>query len=302
MLIMRSVIAQALKETLEEIIDDDTDGYESSADYKKFCETKSMSDAYEDDQEYGGPGLASEKAEGVAMATGTINEGYTTRYMARTFALKLHVTEEAMEDNKYERVIRAASRLKRSMWKTIDIDCTYMLARATNANYIGGDGVSLGSASHTLPDGGTWSNLLGTAASPSRAAVIAATSQIRKYPGHDGVTEGYQPKKVVCPTEQWAVWEGLVKSTKAPEAGQFNEINVVNSSLDLTVVPLKHWSNTTTNWGIITDADNGLNIRFRRKPRSRTWTDNAEEVMSYGISARWARGWSDARCFLFSDA
>lgn len=300
-MIFRSVIAQALKETLNDIIDDDSDGYESGADYKVWCDTKTMRDAWEDDQEYGGPGLASEKAEGEEMATGTINEGYTTRYMARTFALKLHVTEEAMEDNKYEKVIRAASRLKRSMYKTIDIDCTYMLARATNASYVGGDGVALGSTAHTLPDGGTWSNLLATAASPSRAAIIAATSQIRKFPGHDGITEGCEPKRVLCPTEQWAVWEGLLKSGKAPENNN-NEINVVNSSLNLTVKPLKHWANTTTAWGIQTDADNGMNIRFRRKPRSRSWVDNAEEVMSYGISARWARGWSDARSFLFSDA
>jgi hypothetical protein len=192
--------------------------------------------------------------------------------------------------------------LKRSMWKTVDIDCTHMLARAANSSYVGGDGVSLASASHTLPDGSTWTNTMATPASPSRAAVIVATSTIRKYPGHDGITEGNEPETIVCPTEQWATWAVLLDSAKAPEPGEFNAVNVLNTKLNLKVVPLKHWANTTTNWGVITDADNGLNLRWRRKPRSKTWVDNAEEIMTHGISARWARGWSDARCFFFSNA
>jgi len=260
-----------------------------------------MEDNYEDDLETGGPGLAAEKPEGSEIETGTIREGILTRYTARTFGLKLIITEEAIEDRKYPKVINAARRLKRAMWKTIDIDATNMLVRATNTAYTGGDNVPLASATHSLPSGGTFSNIMATPMSPSRAAVIIATSAIRKYPGHDGITEGYAPKTVVCPTEQWAVWEGLIKSTHAPEAGQFNEINVVNT-LGITVVPNQYWSNTTTNWGMITDADNGLNFRYRRRPRSKSWVDNDQGLMKYGIDARWSRGWSDARTIFFVNA
>lgn len=294
-------IYHALKNTLESIVDDKTDGYESSLDFTKFMKVRSMSDNYEDDLETGGPGLAAEIAEGEESPTGELREGYVTRYRPRKFGLRLVVSEEAIEDNKYDRVINAAGRLKRALYKTADIDATNILVRATSSSYPGGDGVALASASHTLPAGGTFSNLMATPMTPSRMAVIVATSQIKKFPGHDGITEGFNPVKVVYPTEQWAMWDGILMSDKAPEPGAFNEINVAKR-LNLTGVPLKFWDNTTTNYAFITDAENGLNFRWRRKPKSRTWVENSQELMQYSISARWARGWSDPRCVLFVDA
>jgi hypothetical protein len=300
--VFESTIANTLKDTLETIIDDKTDGYASGLLMKKWLEETTMKDAYEDDLEMGGPGLASEKAEGTEIPLGTLREGYITRYNARTFALKLIVTEEAMEDCKYDKVIQAAKRLKRAMYKTIDIDATNILVRMFNSSYVGGDGQPLCSSSHTLPHGGTFSNQLATPMSPSRMAVIIASTQAQLLPGHDGITEGYELKRVVCPVNQWAVWRGIVGSTHAPEAGNFNEINVVNSDLSLEVVPVKYWTNTTTNWAIFTDCENGVNMRFRRKPRSKTWVDNDNEQMKYAISARWARGWSDPRCVIGSNS
>lgn len=300
-LIFDSAIARALKKTLNSVITDDSDGYESGLIMPKFCKVGSMEDAYEDDVEYGGPGLATEKTEGSEMQSGTIREGAVTRYLARTFALKLAVTEEAMEDAKYPQVINAARRLKRAMFKTIDVDAALMLVRGFDSNYVGGDNVSLWSSSHTLPNGGTYSNTLATPMSPSRQAVIVATSMAKKLPGHDGIVEGYTPIGVTFPTEQWAVWSGLVNSEKAPEAGQFNEINVVNSDLRLKLVENKYWGNTTTNWAMLTDCDNGFKFLYRRRPRSRSWVDNNNEVMLYGISSRWSRGWSDPRCTIGSN-
>lgn len=296
--VFTGTIANTLKATLDNIVDDKTDGYEKSAILHRWMDEMKMSDHYEDDLESGGPGLASEKAEGQEMATGSIREGFITRYIARTFALKLIITEEAMEDKKYPKIINAASRLKRALWKTADIDATNILVRGFNTSYVGGDGQPLWSASHTLPHGGTFSNVMATPLSPSRAAVVVATSQIRKYPGHDGITEGYEPVKVVFPTEQWATWDGLLKSKMDPTAGAFNEINVVNQSLDITPVANKYWNNTTTQWAMLTDCEYKINFRWRRKPRGRSWVDNDNEVMKFGISSRWSRGWSDARCTL----
>lgn len=300
--VFTSTIANTLKETLNVIVDDKSDGVESGMIWKKWCDEQKMTDAYEDDLEMAGPGLASEKAEGTEIALGTMREGYTTRYMARTFALKMIITEEAMEDGKYKEAINLSKRLKRSMAKTMDIDATAMLMRAFNSDYVGGDGQPLCSSSHTLAHGGTFSNQLATPLSPSRMAVIVATTQMRLYPGHDGITEGAEPKRVLCPVAQWAVWRGILGSEYAPEAGEFNEINVVNKDLELELVPIKYWSNTTTNWIMQTDVENGLQMRIRRKMSGRAWTDNDNMVMKHSQSARWARGWSDPRSVLGSNA
>jgi hypothetical protein len=297
--VFTGTVFNSLKLTLDKIVDDDTQGYENKADMKKWIHEQKMTDNWEDDLESAGPGLASEKGEGMEIPTGTITEGYITRYIARTFGLKLIITEEAMEDKKYPKIINAAQRLHRAMWKTADIDATNIPIRAFNTGYVGGDGQPLCSASHTLARGGTFSNVMATPLSPSRAAVIIAKTAINRMPGHDGIIEGYNPVKVIYPTDQWATWEGLLKSKYAPEAGEFNEINVVNSSngsMDLTGVPLKYWTNTATNWIMLTDCDEKINFRWRRKPKSNSWVENSQELMQYSNTARWSRGWSEPRC------
>ncbi len=292
--VFTSTIPHALKETLDEIIDDNSDGYESKAVFTQWCDVRGMSDHYEDDLEMGGPGLATEKSEGQEISTGTIKEGVLTRYIARTFGLKLIVSEEAMEDNKYDKVIRAARRLKRSMWKTADIDATNMLSRMANTSYLGGDLQPLSSASHTLPHGGTFSNKMTVPMSPSHQALVQAYTAVMLYPGHDGIVEGNEITDILFPVAQWAVWEGLVGSKLRPDDGNFAEINVFEKRKP-NLVPIKYWLNTTTNWVCKTDADNGLQFRWRRRPRSNSWMDNDHTMMKYGITARWARGWSDPR-------
>ena len=139
-----STAFKTLKANLEEVITDDTDGIEKKAVYTKYMKTESMEDNYVDYLENGGPGLATEKAEGQALDVGSLYEGYQTRFIARKFGLVLQITEELDEDGKYnEKYIDAARRLKRAVWKTREVDCANIFNRATNAAYVGGDGLSL---------------------------------------------------------------------------------------------------------------------------------------------------------------
>lgn len=290
--VFTSTVARTLKPTLELIIMDKS--YENALIMPKWCEQRKMSDNYEDDLEFAGPGLVAEKAEGAEMAMGTLMEGVLTRYICRTYAMKLNITEEAIEDTKYERVLRAARHLVRSLYKTVEYDSSNMLVRAWNTGYPGGDGQPLCSASHTLPHGGTFSNTMAVPMTPSRQAVITARVATAKMVGHDGLREGYRLKKIVCPEDLADKWEVITGSPKAPEAGEFNAINVVNR-MNLQIVANPYWTTTTTNYIFITDAEGGLNWRWRRKARNRSWVANDEEVMCYGVSARWGRGWSNPR-------
>lgn len=297
-IITTSNIYKSLKAILDNIITDPVDSGKGDLLYTKWMDVKTMSDNYEIDQEVAGTLLLQEKAEGAPATVGSIQEGFEKRYIARTWALHLHIAEEALEDTKYDKYINAAKRLTRSAYKTQDIDATNILIRSTNTLFPGGDGQPLGSASHTLPYGGTWSNIADVYQTPSRTALIAAITKAGKYVSPNGITEGYLIKKVVCPLAQWAVWEGIVKTPERPEDNG-NEINVVGpkgSKKGIDIIPIKYLdAATTTMWGAITDADNGLQWRNRRKMRSRTWVDNDAEVMKHGISYRSDKGWSDPR-------
>lgn len=297
MAVFNSTVANGVKKTLDVIVTDANDTYMKAAVFPKFFKEESMPDYYVDDLEVGGPGLASEKDEGAPIAVGDIQEGYLTRYLARTFGLKIQVSEEAIEDSKYPKIIDAGKRLARAIHKTQEFDGANLLARAFNSSYTGGDGQPLVSTSHTLPSGGVFSNQMATPMSASRAALIQLVTQARKLPGHDGLVEGYNLKRILCPVDQWAVWEGVVGSGKVPESNN-NEINVINTQIKPTIVANQYWDTTTTQYIVQTDCDNGLVWKWRRRPKSRSWVDYDNHIINHSNSYRSTRGWSDPRCVI----
>lgn len=296
-----STIAATLKPTLDSIVDDDMVG--SPSVMQAFLIQKSMSDAYEDDQEFGGPGLASVRPEGSVTVLGGMRQGVTTRYLATEFGLRMNITRVAQEDGKYKEAIALGKRLKRSMVKTKEYEAALFLSRATDSNYPIGDGLSLANSAHTLPDGGTFSNTMATPVTPSETAVIVARAQARAMPGHDGLRgDGPILEKVVCPVEQEGEWEKLIYSKNAPAAGEYNAINVVNQRMSLQLVVNPFWNTTTSNYCFVTDNENGMQFRTRRKDTSKTWVVEDNDTIAYAITGRWAIGCSDARGLLFVNA
>jgi hypothetical protein len=299
-IVTTSAVYRSLKLTLEDIFTDSFENAKKNMCWPKYMPPSSMEDSYVDDLEMAGPGLLTEKPEAQDSAVGTIMEGFPTRYIARTFAMRLLISEEALEDEKYDQVLVQAKRLNYSAIKTQELDAANVLNRATNTSYVGGDGQPLASASHALPGGGTYSNTMTTPFAPSRAAVIIATTAIRKLPGPSGIIDNYMPTTVVFPVDQWAAWEGILNTPKVPESNA-NEINAVYTMLDIKPVAVPYWTNTT-NYLFKTDAPDGLTWKWRRKVRNRTWVDNDAEVMKYSISYRSARGWSNPRGVFFVNA
>lgn len=301
--IFTSTVAMNLKETLEEIITDKYDGVEADLDYPQWMMNRPMEDNHEDDQEYAGGGLMPEVPEGTEIPPLTITEGYTKRYQARKFAAKYMVTEEAMDDSKYPKVIQAIKRLKRSAFKTKDIDATNLLVRATNSSFPGPDGVALASTSHPLPAGGTFSNKAATPMAPSTASWNSLIAQLDQLVDHDGIIQGYKAVAVLHPVQQRAVWTVLLGSKMDPEVGNFSAINIIKEyDNNIKRVQLKYWTNTTTNWALQTDCDNGFQMRDRKKFTSKTWIDHNAEIMNYSLSGRYDNGTSDPRCVMFVDA
>lgn len=296
-----SMAFRTLKATLDNIITDPSDGVEKNVRAKKYMETETMADHYVDDLENGGPGLLTERDEGQALETGTLYEGAVTRYISRKFGKILELTDELEDDGKYNsKYINFSRRLKRAGWKTVDVDCANIWNRVTNTGYVGGDGLPLASASHTIPGGGTYSNTLATPMSPSRTALITVIQNCLLLPGHDGLTEGYQVKKIVHPVSQWGVWKGILGSDKVPESAS-NEINVV-SGMGIEQIDVPFLTASTTQWSVITDAMDGLKLKWRKKFTSKTFVEDRTDIICHSTSGRWARGWSNPRAVYHSAA
>lgn len=301
-MITTSNFAHTLQDTLDGIIDDD-DGIQSKVVFPRYMDVGEMDGAIRDELEVEGPGLVAEKPEGTEIQLGSIREGWLKRYTPGTYALKLNITRECIDDCKYPDAIKGARRLKKAMWTTADVDAALTFVRAWNTDYIGADGVCLANASHPISGGslsGTYSNTLAVPMSPSIQALINVRAAVNQLPGHNGIISPLEAEKVVFPIAQRSVWDVLLGSDKNPEPGQFNAINIARK-MDMTPIPVHHWNNTTTNWGVITDADDGLKWFWRKRPESMSWQENNYLTMKYAIYARWARGWTDPRCFFGSE-
>lgn len=297
--VFTGVVVHGLKRTLNVIATDTSDGIEGKLAFKKYMDSMDMEDHYEDDLEVAGPSLLGEKPEGTEIGAHTIREGNIFRYFARPFAGKIIITREAIRDNKYPQIIDAAKRLRFAGWQTLGYDMANMLARGFNPAYtFGSEGLPLWSASHTLPGGGTYSNLMATPMAPSVLAITTLRAQARKLPGYNGVRHGHiQIEKVVCPVDQESLWETILQSNMTPEPGNFAEMNVAKKmNLQLVVEP--YWDNTTTNWMVTTDAENGLQMRWRDRFQANTYVGNENMTMTHSIYARWSRGITNFRATL----
>jgi hypothetical protein len=286
--------AAALKETLQDVVEDPTTGSPGDLILNKYMSVGTMPDQYVDDQEYGGPGLAQQKSEGAQITLGSVQQGAGTRYFARTFALMLAISWEAVNDGKYEKALNLAGRNKRAILKTAEYDAINLFQKGWTTSLIG-DGLSMFNTAHTIPIGGTFSNTLSTPMSPSRQAMMIVSNAIGILPGHDGTIEGYDVKAVVCPLSQRWAWRGIIGSTHAPEPGAFNEINVVNTDIDPTLVPVPFWTASSTNWAVTTTAENGAKFLWRMKPKATSWVENGQMAVNHANAARWDRNCSDPR-------
>lgn len=292
-----------LKDTLDGVQYDKSDGLEAKAVYKKFVDVGNMPDAYLDDLELGGPQLMSVKNEGTEIQSMTLNEGNLTRYIPRVVAGKIVITEEAMDDNKYPESINMSRHLKRSAVQTIEYDWGIYLGRATSTSQLGGDGVALASTAHTLPGGGSFSNMLGTAAALSTVALTNAFAQLMQMPGYNGLISPIRPEAVVYPVQLWGTAMTIKNSTMDPATGNFSATNVIKDEYgSLEWIPEPFWTSTTTKWFVKTDADKGLRHLWKKKYSTRTWVDNDNMVMKHAGSQRYAIGHTNARGILFSDA
>src|SRR5690348_3965517 len=93
-----SNIPSTLKPTLDIVWGDtEIEQYSKQCGFKESTST----DAYEDDQEFAHTGVMPPKAEGALIATDTIQQGYAKRYLHVTYALRMIVSEEALDDCKY---------------------------------------------------------------------------------------------------------------------------------------------------------------------------------------------------------
>ena len=298
---------KAMKKTLDGITTEDLSKDQVCIGKDKLCTLEPMEDGYSDYTEVAGTTLLVEKDESKPMAVDSgVNMGGTKRLIPRTMAKKLIISEEAMEDLKYKKIIDASKRLQASAWKTQDIDIASVILNCTSTLQ-GYDNVALVSASHVLPSGGTESNYIaldgsgnGITMTPSPQALIQMRAKCTLMKGPNGIIDSRELKGITFPAIQIDLWD-IITGTKQAVGSNWNDINTV-STYGLYKVPVKWYDSVSTSiWGGITDAEDGLLALEKRKIRGRVWVDNDSETALHAVSYRMAVGVANWRFFILGN-
>jgi len=253
--------------------------------------------AFEEEVMLTGFGSAPVKTEGAGMAYDTAQESFTARYTHETIAMAFALTEEAIEDNLYDRLsVRYTKALARSMSNTKQVKAASVLNNGfTGGAFAGGDGVALMSTAHPTAMGPDFSNRPAVAADLNETSLEQGIIDIAAFTDERGLKVALTARKLVVPKELQFTAERLMK-TSLRVATADNDINAIKS---MGLIPegyvVNHYLTDTDAFFLLTDAPNGLKM-FNRSPVKTAFEGDFETGnVRYKARERYSFGFSDPR-------
>lgn len=266
-----------------------------AVEWDKLFDTNKSDKAYEEDVGLSSFGLASVKGEGAPITYDTERQGFTSRYNHVVYALGFIVTREIYEDDQYGKVgAQKAKGLARSMRQTKEIVGANVYNRAFTSGYTGGDGVVLLSASHLNVAGGTYSNIIGTAADLSEAALEQAVIDIAGFRDDRGLLIAAKPQSLIIPY-QLQFEAKRILGADGRVGTDLNDPNVLKESGIFSNVITNHYLTDADAWFIRTDVGDGMKYFERRGDQFEMDNDFDTENAKFKATARYSFGWSDPR-------
>jgi hypothetical protein len=197
MAISRSQLVKELEPGLNALFGLEYKQYENQHEQIYMKETSDR--AFEEEVMLSGFANAQVKPEGSGVVFDNAQETYTARYTHETVALAFAITEEAIEDNLYDRLAsRYTKALARSMANTKQVKAVNPLIQGlpTNDNYDSGDGVSLFSIEHPTI-AGTVSNTLATQADLNETSLEQSLIDIAAFTDERGLKIAAKGMKMI---------------------------------------------------------------------------------------------------------
>jgi len=282
-----------LKQTLDEIF---TDSVSGELHWPKLYRESNVTEEYTDDLEIAGLGVMPRRAQGSIMsAADAPQQGYQTRYEQTYFGARVLVTEQMKMFNQYEKAMNMTAMLGDSAKLTQEYEGAAVFSRAFDTTYAGGDGLPLCSAAHLLPKGGTWSNVIATAASLTELSMETLVVQARKMVGPNGVRHGYRIKKLIIPSDLMFRAERILNSTGQNDTAN-NAINALKGK-GIEIVDNPFFTSTVDYW-VGTDAKVGLRWLWSKKPTFKETSVPNAETTEFTGSQWFTNGWTDPRCVI----
>ena len=295
MAISRSQLVKELEPGLNALFGLEYNRYENQ--HAEIFATESSDRAFEEEVMLSGFGSAPIKQEGASVVYDQAQETFTARYTHQTIALAFSITEEAIEDNLYDRLAARYTRaLARSMSNTKQVKAAQVLNQAQFTAVVGGDGVSLINNAHPLATGGTFSNVLATAADLNETSLEQSLIDIAGFVDERGLKVALSGRKMIIPKELQFTAERLMKSPQRVGTAD----NDINAIVNMGMVPegyrINNFLTDTDSFFLLTDVPNGLKMFVRSPIKTAMEGDFETGNVRFKARERYSFGFSDPRC------
>ena len=293
MAISRTQLVKELEPGLNALFGLEYNRYENQ--HAEIFTTETSDRAFEEEVMLSGFANASVKPEGSAVTFDNAQETYTSRYQHETVALAFAITEEAIEDNLYDRLSsRYTKALARSMANTKQVKAANVLNRAFNSSFTGGDGKELCATDHPTIFG-TVKNELSTAADLSETSIEQALIDINAFTDERGLKIAARGMKLIIPSDLQFTAQRIMNSDNRVGTAD-NDINAIKS---MGMIPqgyvVNNYLTDTDAFFIITDVPNGLKY-FERSPIKTSMEGDFDTGnVRYKARERYSFGFSDFR-------
>jgi len=300
MAISRQQLAKELEPGLNALFGLEYKQYENQ--HTEIFDTENSDRAFEEEVMLSGFENASVKAEGAAIVYDNAQETFTARYQHETVALAFSLTEEAVEDNLYDKIsTRYTKALARSMANTKQIKAASVLNNAFTAGVVGGDGATLCSgqtanraAGHPTIAGNFVNELL-VSADLSETSLEQCLIDIGNLTDERGLKIAAKGMKLIIPSNLQFVADRIMKSALRVGTAD-NDINAMKS---MGMIPQGYVVNNFLTdddaFFIKTDVPNGMKHMVRAPIKTAMEGDFETGNMRYKARERYSFGWSDPR-------
>jgi len=295
MAISRNQLVKELEPGLNALFGLEYKRYENQA--SEVYVTESSDRAFEEEVMLSGFAQARVKPEGSGVVFDNAQETFTARYTMETIALAFAITEEAIEDNLYDRLAsRYTKALARSMANTKQVKAVNPLIQGlpSTDNYDSGDGVSLFNTSHPTI-AGTFQNTLTTQADLNETSLEQALIDIAAMTDERGLKVAAKGTKMIIPSQLQFTAERLMKSQGRVGTAD----NDINAIVSMGMIPqgyrVNNYLTDTDAWYIITDVPNGMKHFDRAPLTTKMEGDFDTGNVRYKARERYVFGVSDPR-------
>jgi len=295
MAISRSQLVKELEPGLNALFGLEYKRYENQ--HSEIYNEESSDRAFEEEVMLSGFANAQVKGEGSGVSFDEAQETFTARYTHETVALAFAITEEAIEDNLYDRLAsRYTKALARSMSNAKQVKSVEPLIQGlpTTNNFDSGDGVSLFNTSHPTVSG-TFSNTLATQADLNETSLEQSMIDIAAMTDERGLRIAARGVKMIIPSEQQFTAERLMKSQGRTGTAD----NDINAIVSMGMVPqgyrVNNYLTDSDAFYILTDIPNGMKM-FNRAPLTTAMEGDFDTGnVRYKARERYSFGVSDPR-------